>query len=122
VASGLAFALSGLVLDSQLSAASPQAATGLELTVVTAIVLGGASLSGGRGTIQGTLVGLLIIGVLNDGLTLLNVNSFYQEVASGVLLILAVSFDQLRHRLAGRALRRPARPPAAGAAGGWRAS
>ena len=100
VASGLGVALSGLILDSQLSAASPNAATGLELTVVTAIVLGGASLSGGRGTIQGTLVGLLIIGVLNNGLTLLNVNSFYQQVASGALLILAVSFDQIRLRFA----------------------
>lgn len=100
VASGLGVALSGLILDSQLSAASPNAATGLELTVVTAIVLGGASLSGGRGTIQGTIVGLLIIGVLNNGLTLLNVNSFYQQVASGTLLILAVSFDQIRLRFA----------------------
>ncbi|WP_158574108.1 ABC transporter permease [Streptomyces triticagri] len=100
VASGLSVALSGLVLTSQLSAASPNSATGLELTVVTAIVLGGASLSGGRGTIQGTLVGLLIIGVVNNGLTLMNVNSFYQQVASGTLLILAVAFDQLRLRLA----------------------
>ena len=116
VASGLAFALSGLVLDSQLSAASPDAATGLELTVVTAIVLGGASLAGGRGTIQGTLVGLLIIGVLNDGLTLLNVNSFYQEVATGVLLIIAVSFDQLRLRFSGRSVKRPVRTLTAGRA------
>lgn len=100
IASGLGVALSGLILNSQLSAASPNAATGLELTVVTAIVLGGASLSGGRGTIQGTIVGLLIIGVLNNGLTLLNVNSFYQQVASGALLILAVSFDQIRLRFA----------------------
>lgn len=104
VASGLGVALSGLILDSQLSAASPNAATGLELTVVTAIVLGGASLSGGRGTVQGTVVGLLIIGVLNNGLTLLNVNSFYQQVASGALLIFAVSFDQLRLRLSSRML------------------
>lgn len=102
VASGLGMALSGLILNSQLSAASPNAATGLELSVVTAIVLGGASLAGGRGTIQGTVVGLLIIGVLNNGLTLLNVNSFYQQVASGSLLILAVSFDQLRQRLSSR--------------------
>lgn len=101
VLSGLGVALSGLILDSQLSAASPNAATGLELSVVTAIVLGGASLSGGRGTIQGTVVGLLIIGVLNNGLTLLNVSSFYQQVASGSLLITAVAFDQLRQRLSG---------------------
>ncbi|MEU6850933.1 ABC transporter permease [Actinacidiphila alni] len=98
VLSGVGVALSGLILDSQLSAASPNAATGLELSVVTAIVLGGASLAGGRGTIQGTIVGLLIIGVLNNGLTLLNVSSFYQQVASGALLIIAVSFDQLRLR------------------------
>ena len=66
--------------------------------MVTAIVLGGASLGGGRGTIMGTVVGLLIIGVLNNGLILLNVDHFWQEVARGTLLIAAVSFDQLRHR------------------------
>ncbi len=98
VLSSLAVAVAGLILTSQLSAASPVAATGLELTVVTAVVLGGASLSGGRGTILGTIVGLVIIGVLNNGLTLLNVNSFWQDVARGTLLILAVSFDELRNR------------------------
>lgn len=99
VLSGLAVALAGLILTSQLSAASPTAATGLELTVVTAVVLGGASLAGGRGTVLGTVLGLVIIGVLNNGLVLLNVSSFWQDVARGTLLILAVSFDQLRQRL-----------------------
>lgn len=98
VLSGLCFALGGLVLTSQLSAASPQAGLGLELSVITAIVLGGTSLAGGRGTVLGTIVGLLIIGVLNDGLILTNVSAFWQEVARGALLIFAVSFDQLRLR------------------------
>lgn len=98
VLSGLCFGLGGLILTSQLSAASPTAATGLELQVVTAIVLGGASLTGGRGSVVGTFLGLLIIGVLNDGLILLNVGSFWQSVAQGVVLIVAVSFDRLRAR------------------------
>ena len=99
VASGLATALSGLVVTSQLGAASPTAGLGLELSVVTAIVLGGASLHGGRGTILGTFVGLMIIAVLNNGLVLLGISSFYQDIARGGLLILAVSFDQLRQHL-----------------------
>jgi ribose transport system permease protein len=97
--SSLAAALAGLILVSQLGAASPNNARGYELVVVTAIVLGGASLSGGRGTILGTFIGLMIIQVLSTGLTLLNVQSFWQSVATGVLLITAVSFDRLRERL-----------------------
>jgi ribose transport system permease protein len=99
VLSGLCVAIGGLILASQLGAASPQAATGLELSVVTAVILGGASLAGGRGAITGTMLGLLIIGTLNNGLILLNVSSFWQGVAQGALLIFAVSFDQLRIRL-----------------------
>jgi ribose transport system permease protein len=101
VLSGTAAALGGLILVSQLGSASPLTATGLELSVVTAVILGGASLNGGRGTIQGTIVGLLIIGVLNNGLVLLGVDPFWQDVARGVLLAAAVSFDQLRIRLGG---------------------
>lgn len=97
--SSVAAALAGLVLVSQLGAASPNNARGYELLVVTAIVLGGASLSGGRGTILGTFIGLMIIQVLATGLTLLNVQSFWQSVATGILLITAVSFDRLRERL-----------------------
>jgi ribose transport system permease protein len=98
IISGVSTALAGLILTSQLTAASPMAANGLELSVITAIVLGGASLNGGRGTISGTILGLLIIGVLNNGLVLLNVDTFWQQVARGTLLIIAVSFDQLRER------------------------
>jgi ribose transport system permease protein len=100
--SGLCTALGGLILTSQLGAASPNAGGGYELQVVTAVILGGASLAGGRGTILGTVLGLLIIGVLNNGLILLNVDPFYQQVAQGALLIAAVSFDQLRIRLTSR--------------------
>lgn len=96
--SGLACVLAGLILDSQLASADPTAATGLELSVITAVVLGGATLSGGEGSVFGTLVGLLIVGVLNNGLILLNVNPFWQQVAQGGLLIAAVSFDRLRAR------------------------
>jgi ribose transport system permease protein len=91
--------IAGLMQVSQLGAASATAATGLEISVVTAIILGGASLAGGRGTIHGTVLAVLIIGVLNNGLVLLNVPSFWQEVARGMLLFGAVAFDQLRSRL-----------------------
>ena len=99
VLSAAAVVVAGLILTSQLGAASPQAATGLELSVVTAVILGGASLAGGRGTILGTLIGVLILGVLNNGLTLMNIDSFWQGVARGVLLLVAVGFDQLRLRV-----------------------
>jgi ribose transport system permease protein len=95
ISGGLA-ALAGLVLTSQLRAATPLSAEGLELSVVAAVLLGGASLTGGRGTVVGTLVGVLILGTLNNGLTILNVTSFWQEVARGGVLILAVGLDQLR--------------------------
>lgn len=99
IVSGLAMTLGGMIQTSQLSSASPVAATGLELTVVTAVVLGGASLSGGQGTIGGTVLGVLILGVLQDGLTLNNVPSAWQTIAQGALLIIAVSFDEIRRRL-----------------------
>jgi ribose transport system permease protein len=103
VLSGLAIALGGLILVSEVGAApSGTLGAGYELQVVTAVILGGASLAGGRGTILGTALGLLIIGVLNNGLNLLSVDAFWQQVAQGALLIAAVSFDQLRIRLTTR--------------------
>jgi ribose transport system permease protein len=97
--SALSTVLAGLVLVSQLGASSPIAAQGLELKVVTAVILGGASLSGGRGSILGTMVAVFIIGVLNNGLNLLSVPSFWQEIILGALLLSAVAFDQLRIRV-----------------------
>ena len=99
--SGLLAALGGLVLASQLNAANPNTATGLELQAVAAILLGGASLKGGRGTMQGTMLGLLILGVLQNGLTLLSISSFWRDIATGTVLIAAVGLDQVRLRLGG---------------------
>jgi ribose transport system permease protein len=97
LSAGLA-GLSGLILVSQVGSASPNAGIGLELAVVTAVVLGGASLSGGRGSIVGTTLAVLIIGVLGNGLIQLAVQSFWIDVAGGVLLLVAVGFDQVRVR------------------------
>ncbi len=99
ILSSLAAGLSGLVLLSQVGGASINANLGLELSVVTAVVLGGASLAGGRGGIIGTILAVLIVGVLGNGLIQLGVPSFWIEVANGVLLLAAVGFDQVRVRL-----------------------
>jgi ribose transport system permease protein len=85
-----------------LGAAAPDAAGQNLLTVIAAIILGGTSLFGGRGSVWGTLLAVLILGTLNNGLTLLNVSSFWQEVTRGSVLLLAVGLDQVRVRLQGR--------------------
>jgi ribose transport system permease protein len=89
-------ALAGLFLASLMQAALPQAGTGYELNVIAAVILGGTSLSGGVGNLLGTLLGVVIMGTLDNGFTLLNVPAFYQMVAKGAVLILAVFIDQLR--------------------------
>jgi ribose transport system permease protein len=94
--SGLSAGFAGAILAAQLSAGSPQAAQGLELNTVAAVVLGGASLAGGRGRVWGTLLGALIMETLRNGLVLTDVSSFYQMIAWGVVLLLAVVIDQLR--------------------------
>jgi len=99
IISGTCAALAGLILTSQLGAAFPSTATGYELNAIAAAVLGGTSLAGGQGSIPGTIVGAFIIGFLNDGLVLINVSSFWQQVVIGIVIVLAVIFDQAQRRL-----------------------
>jgi ribose transport system permease protein len=97
--SGLLSALAGLISAAQLAAGRPQAATGLEFTVIAAVVLGGTTLAGGKGTLPGTLIGVLLLRTLDNGLIQLNISSFFQDVVRGVVLLLTVGIDQLRLRL-----------------------
>ncbi|PTF98533.1 ABC transporter permease subunit [Staphylococcus chromogenes] len=92
--SGFMAALAGAILTSRLNSAQPTAGTAYELDAIAAVVLGGTSLTGGKGRIVGTLIGVLIIGVLNNGLNLLGVSSFYQQVVKGVVILIAVLIDR----------------------------
>ncbi|KRF09781.1 ribose ABC transporter permease [Paenibacillus sp. Soil787] len=96
--SGLLASISGIILTSRLNSAQPTAGGAFELDAIAAVVLGGTSLSGGRGWIVGTLIGAMIIGVLDNGLNLLNVSSFYQQVVKGVVILIAVLLDRSKAR------------------------
>ena len=96
--SGFPAGIAGIVLAARMTAGVPATGDGYECDAIAAVVLGGASFTGGIGTIGGTLIGAIIIGVLNNGLNLLHVNSFWQYVARGVVIILAVYVDLLRKR------------------------
>ena len=103
VMGGLLTGLAGMILMARLSSAQPASGEMFELDAIADVVLGGTSLSGGRGTVWGTLIGALIIGILNNSLNLLGVSSFYQLVAKGMIILLAVFVDQcFRERLANR--------------------
>lgn len=92
--SGLMASIAGAILTSRLNSAQPTAGTSYELDAIAAVVLGGTSLTGGKGRIFGTLIGVLIIGVLNNGLNLLGVSSFYQQVIKGIVILIAVLIDR----------------------------
>ena len=94
VISGLSCGLAGFLLSARLNSAEAVAGLSLELTVIASVVIGGTSLFGGVGGVFGTVVGALLIGVLTNGLVLLNVSSFIQQIVIGVILVAAVAFDQ----------------------------
>jgi fructose transport system permease protein len=94
----LTYGLAGLLLAARTGVGDPQAGQNGNLDSITAVVLGGTSLFGGRGNILGTLVGALIVGVFRNGLQLMGVQSIYQVLITGILVIVAVSIDQLSHR------------------------
>jgi ribose transport system permease protein len=105
VVAGLCAGVSGLILVGRIGAATPTAGQGLELQVIAAVVIGGTSLFGGKGSMIGTLIGILLIGVINNGLTLLNVSPFWVQFIQGALIFLAVLLDAFnQRRLRGRAL------------------
>ncbi len=91
---GALAAVGGLIVTSRLNSAQPNAGISYELDAIAAVVIGGTSLSGGRGTISGTVLGAVIIGVLNNGLVLLDVSPFWQQVVKGVVILLAVIVDK----------------------------
>ncbi len=94
--SGLTAGISSLILTSRLNSAEPIAGNGYEMDVIAAVVIGGTSLMGGRGTIWGTFVGALLIGVINNGMNLLGISAYFQLVVKGLIIIGAVLLDRLR--------------------------
>ena len=100
VISGITAAISALILTSRLNSAEPVAGTGYELDVIAAVVIGGTSLMGGRGSVWGTLIGALLIGVINNGMNLLGISPYFQLVVKGLIIIGAVLLDRLRQEAA----------------------
>jgi ribose transport system permease protein len=96
--SGALAAIGGIIVTSRLDSAQPNAGMGFELDSIAAVVIGGTSLSGGKGTIMGTVQGALIIGILNNGLVLLNVSPFWQQVIKGMVILLAVVIEKFNSK------------------------
>jgi len=100
--SGLCAGLVGLIIASQLESAHPATGESFELNAIAAVVLGGTSLMGGRGSVRGSLIGAFVIGVLADGLVMMGVSEFWQIVIKGLVIVLAVTVDQLQTKVEAR--------------------
>ncbi len=98
VYAGLMAGIAGIILASRMYSGQPTAGEGAEMDAIAAVVVGGTSMAGGAGKIGGTIIGALIIGVLNNGLNLMNVNSFWQDVVKGAVILLAVFIDYIRNK------------------------
>ena len=92
--SGFCAAFAGLLLSSRIQTGQPAGGDGYELDAITAAVIGGASLSGGKGSVFGSFIGILVVGILTNGLDLLNVSSYYQQIIKGAIILLAVLADR----------------------------
>jgi erythritol transport system permease protein len=99
--SGACAALVGIIISSQLMSSHPATGETLELSAIAAVVLGGASLSGGRGTIGGTIIGACVIGILSDGMVMMGISEFWQMLIMGLVIIMAVLLDSIQKRLTG---------------------
>ena len=97
VLSGICAAIAGLVLSSQLTSAGPTAGNTYELTAIAAVVIGGAALTGGRGTVGGTMLGAFVIGFLSDGLVIIGVSAYWQTVFTGAVIVLAVLLNSIQY-------------------------
>jgi L-arabinose transport system permease protein len=95
---GVVAALAGIILASRMTSGQPNAGEGFELNVISACVLGGVSLMGGRASISGVLVGVLIMGTVQNAMSLMNIDAFYQYLVRGAILLIAVLVDQLKNR------------------------
>ncbi|HET8599652.1 MAG TPA: ABC transporter permease [Segeticoccus sp.] len=98
VVSGICASIAGLILSSELTSASPTAGNTYELTAIAAVVIGGASLMGGRGNVRGTLLGAFVIGFLSDGLVIVGVSAYWQTVFTGAVIIFAVLLNAIQYR------------------------
>jgi ribose/xylose/arabinose/galactoside ABC-type transport system permease subunit len=90
---GLFTGIAGIILTSRVNAGQPAIGVGYELDAIAAVVIGGASLNGGVGTIPGTVIGILMIGIINNGMNLMGVSSFYQQIVKGIIILAAVLLD-----------------------------